>query len=143
MMASEAATAFMGAHAAELAVGAGLVLASAAIGIGAATCVIVLLPEDYLQRPQDLPLWPDRPRWMRVTAKAGKNMIGAAVVAAGVVFMLPGNPAPGTVTVLAGLTLLDIPGKRGLERRILGQPTVLSVVNRVRRSFGRRPLRTG
>jgi hypothetical protein len=39
--------------------------------------------------------------------------------------------------MLIGLTLIDFPGKRGLERRLIGRPPILKAVNRVRARFQR------
>jgi hypothetical protein len=49
-------------------------------------------------------------------------------------------PGQGLLTLLAGLLLLDLPGKRRLERRIIGSPRVLGVVNALRKRWKRPPL---
>jgi hypothetical protein len=53
---------------------------------------------------------------------------------------LPLVPGPGLVFILIGLSLLDFPGKRSLERRLLAVPTVLRFLNEVRQRFRRPPL---
>jgi hypothetical protein len=50
-------------------------------------------------------------------------------------------PGQGVLTILAGLLLMDVPGKRRIERRLLARPGVLSRVNWLRARFGRPPLR--
>jgi hypothetical protein len=132
-----AAIAFVGAYGAELAVGLGTSLAA----FGATAWVLVRLPEDYLERPDGAPFWPERPRWMQIAGKTGKNLLGIAIVATGAVLAVPGVPGPGVLTVLMGAMLVDIPGKRRVERRILGAPRVLTAVNRHRALFKRPPLR--
>jgi hypothetical protein len=53
---------------------------------------------------------------------------------------LPLVPGPGLVFILLGLSLLDFPGKRSLERRLLSVPRVQRFLNEVRERFGRPPL---
>ncbi len=49
-------------------------------------------------------------------------------------------PGQGIVTVLVALTLLNFPGKRRLELRIIGQRQVYQVVNWIRERAGQPPL---
>jgi hypothetical protein len=42
--------------------------------------------------------------------------------------------------MLSGISLVDFPGKRQLERKLIGQPAVLNTINKVREKFGRPPL---
>jgi hypothetical protein len=49
-------------------------------------------------------------------------------------------PGPGLVFILIGISLLDFPGKRSLERRLLAVPVVLRFLNEVRQRFRRPPL---
>ena len=50
-------------------------------------------------------------------------------------------PGQGVLTILAGLALLDFPGKRALELKILKRPSILGAVNWLRERRGREPLR--
>jgi hypothetical protein len=58
----------------------------------------------------------------------------------GAVMALPGIPGQGVLTMIIGLTLVDFPGKRSLEERILRRPWVLHAINRLRARFARPPL---
>ena len=69
-----------------------------------------------------------------------KNASGIALVALGFVLSLPGIPGQGLLTILLGVMLLDFPGKRRLERRLVGMPRVFDRVNRLRARFGKPPL---
>ena len=42
--------------------------------------------------------------------------------------------------MIVGLTLLDFPGRRRLEARVLRAPRILRAINRVRARFDRLPL---
>jgi hypothetical protein len=49
-------------------------------------------------------------------------------------------PGPGILTILLGVTLLDFPGKRRLELKLISRPEVLRGVNAIRARYGRPPL---
>jgi len=68
----------------------------------------------------------------------GKNLLGALLIVAGVVMIF--TPGQGVLSLLLGLTLVDLPGKRTLERKIIQRPSVLKVVNALRSRAGRLPL---
>ena len=59
----------------------------------------------------------------------------AVFLVAGVAMLV--LPGQGLLTILIGLMLISFPGKRGLERRIVGRPTILRILNgmRARRSL--------
>jgi hypothetical protein len=49
-------------------------------------------------------------------------------------------PGQGILTMLIGVTMLDFPGKRRMEAKMIGQPAVLSTINNMRQKFGKPPL---
>ena len=53
---------------------------------------------------------------------------------------VPGVPGPGFLTVLFGIALLDFPGKRWLEYKIVSRPRVYRAINALRQKFDRPPL---
>jgi hypothetical protein len=73
-------------------------------------------------------------------ATVAKNMAGVVLVLLGLVMALPGIPGQGILTMIVGITLIDFPGKRGLERRLIGRPRILRSINRLRTRFHRAPL---
>jgi hypothetical protein len=62
------------------------------------------------------------------------------LVTLGVVLSLPGVPGQGLLTILIGVMLVDLPGKRRFERWLLGRPHVLAGVNRLRARFRQPPI---
>jgi hypothetical protein len=54
----------------------------------------------------------------------------------GSILALPGVPGQGMLTVLIGFVLIDLPGKRRLERKLVGRPRILRAINRLRKRFG-------
>ncbi|WP_437677388.1 hypothetical protein [Sorangium sp. So ce131] len=136
-----AALSFLHRHREQIAIGAGVALISFVGSLALVAFVLVRLPEDYLVSEEERPFLPGRPAWMRVAARVGKNVLGVLLVAAGVMLSVPGVPGPGGLVILIGVMLLDVPGKRRLERRLLGMPKMHGFANRVRARFGRPPLR--
>jgi hypothetical protein len=69
-----------------------------------------------------------------------KNVFGLLLLVLGIIMAFPGVPGQGVLTILLGLMLLDFPGKRQLEYRIVSRPKVLRAINRLRARFGRPPM---
>lgn len=105
--------------------------------------LLVKLPATYFQDSHSRDFWVDRHPLLRLTARIGKNVLGALLIVVGMILTLPGIPGQGLLTILIGLMLLDVPGKRRLERKIVGRPRVLRAINRLRKRFGRPPLVLG
>ncbi|MEQ8786371.1 MAG: PGPGW domain-containing protein [Pirellulaceae bacterium] len=101
--------------------------------------VLVRLPDDYLLTDRDAGRAPRHPvlRW---TWRVLKNLLGAIFVLGGVIMLV--TPGQGVLSIVIGLTLLDFPGRKSLERRILGHGRVLRAVNAMRARWNRPPLRT-
>jgi len=108
-----------------------------------AAFLLVYVHPLYFQDFHSRDVWVDRHPVLRLTARVVKNVVGLLLVGLGIVLSLPGVPGQGILTILVGLMLLEVPGKRRLERRMVGRPRVLRAVNRLRRRFGRPPLVLG
>jgi hypothetical protein len=101
---------------------------------------LVQISPTYFQDSHSREFWVDRHRLLRLPARISKNILGALLVVLGILLALPGVPGQGLITVLVGLVLLDLPGKRRLERRIVSRPRVLRAINGLRKRFDRAPL---
>lgn len=116
-------------------------IASAAMLVVSAIVIpflIVRLPADfYVENDHPRHLFQDRPV-VRIFFLTVKNAIGAVLLVAGVLMLV--LPGQGILTILAALALLDFPGKRKMEMRILHRPAILKSVNWVRKRAGREPL---
>ena len=84
-------------------------------------------------------------RWMenhhpvlRLLGHLAKNVVGAIFLFAG--FLMLFLPGQGILTMLIGITMLDFPGKRKLEAKMISQPAVLNAINGMREKFGKPPL---
>jgi hypothetical protein len=71
--------------------------------------------------------------------RAGRNLLGLVFLLAGLAMLV--LPGQGLLTMLIGLLLLDFPGKRAIERRLVRRPKILAFLNRIRARRGREPLR--
>jgi hypothetical protein len=123
----------------QLAITLGLFVAGVAVSLIVAAVIVVRLPANYLRGGERAAHQTTHPV-LRALLIVGKNLVGAALIAVGLVLSIPGVPGQGLLTIFIGVTLVDFPGKRWVERRILGVPAILRAVNRLRRRWGRAPL---
>ena len=68
-----------------------------------------------------------------------RNILGGFLVLAGIVLSLPVVPGPGILVAVVGLSLIDFPGKRSLQRKLLSRRAVGAGLNRARRWLHRPP----
>jgi hypothetical protein len=127
-------------HGMGLAANAAIAVAAFLVTTAAAVAVVVLMPADHFSRPPGQDSAARRHPVLRWTLIVLKNVAGLLIVPLGVIMALPLVPGPGLVFILVGLSLLDFPGKRSLERRLLAVASVQRFLNRVRERFGRPPL---
>lgn len=137
---AHAALAYADAHRGQIALGVALFIATLLASLATVSFLLVTMPADYLDSPEGAPFWPGRPAWVRALARIGKNLLGLLLVLVGILLSLPGVPGQGMLTVVIGVMLVDLPGKRRFERRVIGHPRVLAGVNRLRARFRRPPL---
>jgi hypothetical protein len=100
--------------------------------------LVIRLPADYFDENQPRIWLRDYHPVVRVTTYVIKNVVGAVFLVAGIAMLV--LPGQGILTMLMGLSLLEFPGKRKLERKLIGRPRVLGVINSLREKFGRQPL---
>src|SRR5919206_393358 len=124
----------------EVAFGVALSVVTFFGSIAAVTAVLVRLPANYFHSSHAREFLVERHPVLRAVGIFAKNLLGLVLVGAGVVMSLPGVPGQGVLTILLGIMLLDFPGKRGLETRIVSRPRVNGAVNALRARFGKPPL---
>ncbi len=130
---------WMLAHAALLWWMAALSAATAVVGLIAGPLVLARLPADYYARTrQPSRPWNDVHPLARAALLIGKNVLGCALVLVGLVLVV--LPGQGILTILAGMMLVDFPGKHRLEHWIIARGPVLRSINWLRRRGGRPPL---
>lgn len=100
--------------------------------------ILVRLPPDYFDVRVARPWMEDHHPVLRLVGHVVKNVVGAIFLFAG--FLMLFLPGQGILTMLIGISMLDFPGKRRVEAKLIGQPTVLSAINAMRRKFEKPPL---
>ena len=116
--------------------------ASLVMFVGSLAAIPVLLARmraDYFVRPgASDATWMGRHPVARMSMRVVKNLLGVVLLLAGLAMMV--LPGQGVITVLVALSLLDFPGKRRLELRIISQQQVLQAVNWIRARAGQPPV---
>ena len=119
----------------------GLTVASAIGFVGsliAIPMILVRLPADYFDTRTPRHWMKDHHPALRLMGLVAKNVVGIVFLLAG--FAMLFLPGQGVLTMLIGISLMDFPGTRALEARMVGQPTLLGVINSMRQKFGKPPL---
>jgi hypothetical protein len=119
----------------------GLVILSIVGFIGsliAIPLILVRLPPNYFDERHPRKWMENHHPVLRLIGHIFKNVVGFVLVAAGIAMLV--LPGQGILTMLIGISLVDFPGKRQLERKLIGQPAVLNTINKVREKFGQPPL---
>lgn len=124
----------------QVLLGVGLFVGSLLLSFVSIGVVMVKIPENYFSTHYQQDFMPGSSWIVRWGAVIAKNLFGVFLVALGIVLSLPGVPGQGILTILLGLIMLDIPGKRPLEARIIKRPAVLSAINDLRRRYNKPPL---
>lgn len=124
----------------KILVGVGLFLLSLAFSFASIAFVMVKLPAHYFSSHYTDDFLTGRKWYIRWSAMIFKNIFGVFLILLGIVLSLPGVPGQGILTILLGLIMLDIPGKRPLEARIIKRPAVHAAINNLRARFNKPPL---
>lgn len=100
--------------------------------------ILVRLPTDFFDTRVPRRWMEDHHPVLRLLGHLVKNVVGAIFLFVG--FLMLFLPGQGILTMLIGVTMLDFPGKRKMEAKMIGQPAVLSTINNMRQKFGKPPL---
>lgn len=114
-----------------------LFLVTFTISLAIVSFIMVKIPPDYFHKDCPRDLWSDRHPAVRFLGVLAKNILGVVLVVLGVLMSLPGVPGQGILTILLGIMLLDFPGKRTLEHKLVSRPQVLKTINKLRHRFGK------
>lgn len=102
--------------------------------------IVVRMREDYFLEDRQVPedSFREQHPILRLAALSLKNLLGLILFLAGIAMLaLPGQ---GLLTILMGLLLMNFPGKRTIELRIMSISSILKSVNWIRAKAGRPPL---
>lgn len=100
--------------------------------------ILIRLPADYFDTRTPRHWMKNHHPVLRLLGLVIKNVVGVVFLLAG--FAMLFLPGQGLLTMLIGVSLVDFPKKRVLEAKMVGQPTLLGVINAMRKKFGKPPL---
>ena len=101
--------------------------------------LIIRMSPDYFLHPEPpAESWRSRHPALRNGTLVIKNVVGVFLLLAGLAMLV--LPGQGIITILVAISLLNFPGKRTLELRIVRQGPVLQAINWIRTRARRPPL---
>jgi len=108
----------------------------------------ILLPVVIVQLPSDLLLAEDQHQQRRFWNRSlqgrlyviARNLLGGLFLLAGIAMLL--TPGQGIVSIIVGLGMMDFPRKRAVLVQVARRERILRTINRLRRRFGREPIKT-
>lgn len=101
--------------------------------------LLIRMSPDYFLHSEPAPeSWRSRHPALRISIRIIRNLLGVLLLLAGLAMLV--LPGQGIMTILVALSLLNFPGKRSLELRIVRQGPVLQAINWIRSRARRPPL---
>ena len=101
--------------------------------------LIISIPRDYFAGDRSKPYgFGRRHPLLRIIVLVLKNIAGIVFILAGFVMLF--IPGQGLLTMFIGMLLLNFPGKRRLELKLVEKPKIKNGLNWIRRRAGRLPL---
>jgi hypothetical protein len=99
-----------------------------------------MIPEDYFLDNKTVQENTNGvPSFLVLLAAVGRNLLGLLLLCTGILMLfLPGQ---GLLTIIVSLLLLDYPGKKIFERRIVRYKSILQGINWIRAKGGHSPIR--
>lgn len=123
----------------QIAIAAAIFVASTLATTLIVGALLITVPADHFTSTEPISRKFSSPL-RRTLYKVGKNVLGLVLVLVGIPLALPAVPGQGLLTIVVGLLLLDIPGKRRLELALLRQDAVRDPIDKLRERFGKPPL---
>ncbi|MCK5834195.1 MAG: hypothetical protein KAG98_00505 [Lentisphaeria bacterium] len=102
--------------------------------------MVIRLPSDYfLKEKRERHLSKGASPFIKSISFFLKNAVGWVLFLAGIsMLFLPGQ---GMLTIIAGVFLMDFPYKFKIEKKIITQPIILKMFNKIRRKAHKEPFR--
>jgi len=99
--------------------------------------ILIRLPADYFDEEKPHTWMETYHPIIRKISLFLKNGVGYIFLLAGfAMLVLPGQ---GLLTMLIGVSLIDFPGKRQFEKKLMCLPGVLKTINALRQKYGKPP----
>lgn len=114
----------------------GALLASVAISVVLFVASLIVVPRLVARAPEDYFTRESGQRGS-LAGRIVRNVLGVACMVGGILMIF--IPGPGILTLVIGLSLVDVPGKRKVVRRIVQRPTVWNALAHLRERAGSPP----
>lgn len=102
--------------------------------------LVAQIPEDYfVANKRHHAQWGDHHPIIRIVIIMCKNLLGVTLLLGG--FLMLFMPGQGILTMVAGLVLMDYPGKFAVEKKIATTASVLKGLNWLRAKANKSPLK--
>jgi len=121
-------------------IGVVIFLITFVVNLAIVSFILVKIPADHFKTDHEIKLWSGKNPPLHAAKIIGKNILGILLVALGILLSIPGVPGQGLLTILLGVMLLDFPGKRTLERKLLSRQEIVKTINKLRGRFEKPPL---
>lgn len=119
-----------------------VVAAAIALGIGSLIVLpllVIAIPRDYFVGAEPPKAkWSKGHPWLYLVWRVVRNGIGVVMVLLGIVMLV--GPGQGVLAIVVGLMLVDFPGKRRFEQRLICRPTIHRHLNWLRARAKKPPL---
>jgi len=116
----------------------GAFIFSVLLNIVVIAIVFIKIPANYFSPHYQEDFLPDASWHTRWGAFFLKNLAGVIMIVIGVIQLV--GPGQGILSILTGIILLDIPGKRPIEAKLIGRPAILAAANKLRAKYKKEPL---
>ena len=93
--------------------------------------LVARLPADYFSRDEHPTAWADAHPLLRVVLLVAKNLAGLVLVVLGVLMLV--LPGQGILTIVAGVALIDFPGRHRVVQWLVAREPVMKALNWIRR----------
>ena len=100
--------------------------------------ILIRLPADYFEEEKPHTWMETYHPIIRKISLFLKNGVGYIFRLAGIAMLV--LPGQGILTMLIGVSLIDFPGKRKFEKKLICLPGVLKTINALRQKYGKPPL---
>lgn len=101
--------------------------------------LVVQIPQDYFLKEHELEVRRLHPV-LHFLMLIARNLLGIVLIILGIILSVPAVPGQGILTILVGLMVTTIPGKRKFICKIVSIPQVYHGLNRLRARYGHPPL---
>jgi hypothetical protein len=101
--------------------------------------LVARMPADYFARDRHHTPWEDKHPIVRILLLIAKNLFGLILVGLGILMLV--LPGQGVLTIVAGIALIDFPGRHRAVHWLVSKPPVLKSLNWLRKRAHREPLR--